>query len=128
MTNSTSRLRFWIWLIRMIGVIVPRRLRTGWRQEWEAELGHREELLERWDQLNLRTRIDLIWRSASAFWDALWMQSYRWEDEVIQDLRFGFRMMLKKPAFATVAVITLALGIMVRTSCAATSHVACQAE
>jgi hypothetical protein len=33
---STTRFRFWLWLIRAIGVIVPRRLRSDWRQEWEA--------------------------------------------------------------------------------------------
>ena len=32
-------------LIRFIGVIVPRRFRARFRQEWEAELEHREELL-----------------------------------------------------------------------------------
>ena len=32
-------------LIRLIGLIVPRRLRSDWRQEWEAELRYREELL-----------------------------------------------------------------------------------
>ncbi|MDQ3011570.1 MAG: hypothetical protein M3X11_12795 [Acidobacteriota bacterium] len=30
------------WLIRVIGVIVPRRLRADWRQEWEAELHWRD--------------------------------------------------------------------------------------
>jgi hypothetical protein len=34
----TTRFRFWLWLIRLIGVIVPRRLRADWRQEWMAEL------------------------------------------------------------------------------------------
>jgi hypothetical protein len=34
-------------LIRVIGVIVPRRLRADWRQEWEAELQYCEELLTR---------------------------------------------------------------------------------
>jgi hypothetical protein len=29
-------------LVRSIGVIVPRRLRADWRQEWEAELRFRE--------------------------------------------------------------------------------------
>jgi hypothetical protein len=40
MTHSTltTRFRFWLWLIRLIGVIVPRRLRADWKQEWEAEL------------------------------------------------------------------------------------------
>ena len=35
----------YLWLIKFIGVIVPRRLRADWRQEWEAELRRREELL-----------------------------------------------------------------------------------
>ncbi len=32
-------------VINVIGLIVPRRLRSGWRQEWEAEFQHREALL-----------------------------------------------------------------------------------
>jgi len=35
-SGQTRRFRFWLWLIRVIGVIVPRRLRADWRQEWEA--------------------------------------------------------------------------------------------
>src|SRR4026207_1718836 len=88
--KMTARFRFWLWLIRLIGVIVPRRLRADWRQEWEAELRQREALLAEWDRLNWRNKVNLLWRSTSAFWDALWMQSYRWEDAMIQDLRYGF--------------------------------------
>jgi len=43
--TQTTRFRFWLWLIALIGVIVPRRLRADWRQEWEAELRYRERLL-----------------------------------------------------------------------------------
>ena len=28
-----------LWLLRAVGVIVPRRLRADWRQEWEVEFG-----------------------------------------------------------------------------------------
>ena len=100
-----------LWLIRAIGVIVPRRLRADWRREWEAELRRRKELLAEWDRLDLRNKLDLIRRSASAFWDALWLQPKRFEDEMFQDLRFGLRMLRTSKMLTLVAVLSLGLGI-----------------
>jgi putative ABC transport system permease protein len=110
-TARTTRFRFWLWLIRLVGVLVPRRLRADWRQEWEAELRYREMMLAEWDKLDWFHKFDLLRRSLGAFWDALLLQPQRWEDEMFQDLRFGIRMMLKHKGFTAVTVLTLALGI-----------------
>src|SRR5262245_15335639 len=113
MANSTrtTRFRFWLWLIRVIGVIVPRRLRADWQQEWEAELRRREELLAKWDRLDWRNKLDLRRRSGAAFWDALWLQPKRLEDEMFQDLRFGLRMLRTSKTLTLVAVLSIGLGV-----------------
>jgi len=67
-------------LVHLIGIVVPRRLRPDWRQEWDAELRYRELLLADWAKLNWRTKLDLLGRSLGAFSDALLLQPQRLED------------------------------------------------
>src|SRR5262245_7078954 len=103
--------RPWLWLVELIGVIVPRRLRADWRQEWESELRYREPLLAAWDKLERRAKLALLWHSLGAFADALWLQPRRLEDEMFQDLRYGARMLLKSKGFTAMAALSFALGM-----------------
>ncbi len=109
--KKENNLRLHLRLIQLIGVLVPRRLRLDWRQEWEAELRYRETLLAEWDKLDWRNKVDLFRRSLGACSDALVLQPQRLEDDMFQDLRYGVRMLLKKPGLTAVIVFTLALGI-----------------
>jgi predicted permease len=115
-SRQTRRFRFWLWLIRVIGVIVPRRLRADWRQEWEAELRYRETMLAEWDRLDWRNKFDLVRRSLSAFWDALLLQPRRLEDEMFQDIRFGVRIMFAQRGYTLAVILCLALGIGANTT------------
>jgi hypothetical protein len=117
--SRTTRFSFkpYLWLINFVGLIVPRRLRSDWRQEWEAELRYREALLADWEKLNWRARCELLRRSLGAFFDALWPQRLRWEDDMIQDLRYGVRMLLNRPGFSVSAIVALAVGIGPITGC-----------
>ena len=69
--TRTTRFRFWLWLIRAVGVIVPRRLRADWRREWEAGLRYHETPLAEWERFDWGAKLALLWRSLGAFADAL---------------------------------------------------------
>ena len=92
--------RFWLWLIALIGVIVPRRLRADWRQEWEGEIAsaHEHPRLTRY--------------ALGSFADACWIRQRDIADlQTIDDLRHGFRQWRQQSGFVITAVGILGLSM-----------------
>src|SRR5262249_57901108 len=62
----------YLWPIRVIGVIVPRRFRADWRGGWGAGVEDRGTFLSQWDKLDKRQKIALFWPSPGAVAGGLW--------------------------------------------------------
>ena len=94
----------------MVSVIVPRRLRTDWRREWEAELEHQEVRSSGWRTFD-RRRWVLVGQSLGSCWDALALQRRRLEEDFVQDVRHGVRLAWRSPGLAIAACASIAVGI-----------------
>jgi len=75
-------------LIALVGVIVPRRFARRLAAGVGSGVRSSGSVAGGMDRLDWRNKLDLLRRSTSAFWDAIWLQTHRWEDAMIQDLRF----------------------------------------
>jgi putative ABC transport system permease protein len=112
--------------IESFAYLVPSSYRQRWIEEWNAELWH----------LSDHRRLELIRRSAGALRDALSTRILfrpersrppassgegKW-NMLHRDIKFGARSLLKRPRFALLTVLTLAIGIGATTTIFSVVH------
>jgi predicted permease len=91
--------------------LAPPSRRKEWRRQWRADVAHEWRWLQRRDS-GIAARARLVARVAGALRHAFWLRLHVRRIEMItQDIRYGWRLMVQKPAFTAVAVLTLGLGI-----------------
>ena len=90
-------LGFCLRLVKAVSRIVPEKWRGAWRQEWEAEIQHRWQKLQEWNRATWRNQMNLLKRTLGAISDAAWLrQQFTLDLDVMQDIRYGLRMLLGK--------------------------------
>ncbi|MEO6236897.1 MAG: ABC transporter permease [Vicinamibacterales bacterium] len=104
-------------LIDALGAIAPASERRAWVEQWRAELWHYALWLTREGRAPVAGTLLLLGRAAGAVPHALQLRALQWSPRMIfQDLKFAWRMFVRRPAFTAVAVLILALGIGANTT------------
>ena len=104
-------------LIRIIGRVIPSWRRADWIAEWEGELHYAWTRAIADRSSRFRERLRLVARCLGAIPDALLIRRQHGANDVLDlDLKYAVRTLLRRPAFGTTVVLTLALGIGATTS------------
>jgi macrolide transport system ATP-binding/permease protein len=91
--------------------LAPPSRRRDWRRQWRADILHEWQWRARHPR-GVGDRAGLFVRAAGGLRHAFWLRLHvRRLEMLTQDIRYGWRLMVRKPAFTLVAVLMLGLGI-----------------
>ena len=110
-------------VIRAMGACAPNWRRDDLRREWLAELHVYAASLSARHQLTRLAQLRLLLRCCGALFYVIWSWKHEWSlDMLMQDVRYGMRMLRNRPVFSAVAILTLALGIGATTAIFSAVH------
>ena len=102
-------------LIAMLAPLVPAGRRRVWREQWLAELCHYAQWLHR--ERAATPGLKVLARASGAVPHAIQLRLSDWSPRMIlHDVKFAWRMFVRRPAFTAVAVLILGLGIGANTT------------
>ena len=91
--------------------LAPPSRRRDWRRQWRADIWHEWNSLARHPR-GVAGPATLAGRTAGAVRHAFWLRMHvRRLETITQDLRYGWRQMIRRPGVTIAAVLTLGLGI-----------------
>ena len=87
--------------------LAPPSRRRDWRRQWRADILHEWQWRARHPR-GVGDRAGLFVRAAGGLRHAFWLRLHvRRLEMLTQDIRYGWRLMVRKPAFTLVAVLML---------------------
>jgi len=110
--KPSGRLRVLLRALAAMRALAPQSRRRDWYRQWRADVWHESQWVARGAAPRPRASAALAIKVAGAARHALWLRWYVRRLEMIShDLRYGWRLMLRRPAFTAIAIAMLGLGI-----------------
>ncbi|HSC30052.1 MAG TPA: ABC transporter permease, partial [Vicinamibacterales bacterium] len=98
--------------VDFLAPVVPRSRREGWRRQWAADLWYQWAHLVEQEGATVRSRAELTLRAAGTVPHALALRMRSWSQPMLMnDVRYGARMLAQRPGFTATAVLILGLGV-----------------
>jgi predicted permease len=111
MSRRDGFLRFLLRVVAAGRTLAPPARRREWHRQWHADISHEWAWLAQ-EPGHALDRWRLARRVFGALRHALWLRTHqRTLDMLTHDLRYGWRLMLRRPGFTAIAILTLGVAI-----------------